>query len=78
MYQAKFYKTLDKERIAGEVGYRTAFCGKLRGIRLTPPGGDPRHIARIGEDYVETLPGKGRVGIGEILRRKWRRRLGEK
>ncbi len=66
------------ERIAAEVGYRTAFCGKLRGIALTAPGGDPRRIARIGEDYVETLPGKGRVGIAEILRRKWRRRLGEK
>jgi peptidoglycan/xylan/chitin deacetylase (PgdA/CDA1 family) len=66
------------ERIAREAGYRTAFCGKLRGIPLTLPGGDPQRIARIGEDYLETLPGKRRVGIAEILRRKWRRRLGEK
>jgi peptidoglycan/xylan/chitin deacetylase (PgdA/CDA1 family) len=66
------------ERIAREAGYRTAFWGKLRGVKLTLPGGDPWRIVRIGEDYVETLPGQGRVGIAEILRRKWRRRFGEK
>ena len=66
------------ERVAREVGYRTAFCGKVRGVPLTPPGGDPLRIARIGEDYLETLPGKGRVGIVEILRTKWRRRASGK
>lgn len=66
------------ERLAREVGYRTAFWGKLRGQALTLPGGDPLRIARIGEDYVETLPGRGRVDVSEILRRKWRRRLAGK
>jgi hypothetical protein len=59
-----------------ETGYRTAFAGKVRGVPLTAAGGDPYRIARIGEDYVELLPGEGRLSLGEVLRRKWRRRMG--
>lgn len=66
------------ERVAREVGYRTAFGGKLRGVPLTLPGGDPLRIARIGEDYVESLPGEGRASIAGILRAKWRRRVSGK
>jgi len=62
-------------RLAREVGYRTAFVGKVRGTPITLAGGDPMDIARIGEDYVELLPGKGRADLASILRRKWRRRL---
>jgi len=61
-------------RLAGEAGYRTAFCGKVPGTAITPPGGDPLAIARIGEDYVELLPGKGRARLASVLRRKWARR----
>ena len=63
------------ERVAREVGYRTAFGGKLPGVPLTLPGGDPLRIARIGEDYVECLPGQGRASVGNILRLKWLRRM---
>ena len=63
-------------RLAAEVGYETAFCGKLPGMPITRPGDDPRSIARIGEDYVELLPGHGRSTLVEILRRKWERRFG--
>jgi hypothetical protein len=62
-------------RLAAEVGYRTAFCGKVPGVPVTLPGGDLRSIARIGEDYVELLPGRGRASLGEVLRRKWARRF---
>lgn len=62
-------------RVAREVGYRTAFCGKVRGVPITPPGGDPLAIARVGEDYVELLPGRGRLDLVEVLRRKWLRRV---
>jgi peptidoglycan/xylan/chitin deacetylase (PgdA/CDA1 family) len=62
-------------RIAAEVGYRTAFCGKVPGVALTPIGGDPLRVARIGEDYVELLPGRGRADLLSVLRRKWRRRF---
>jgi peptidoglycan/xylan/chitin deacetylase (PgdA/CDA1 family) len=64
------------ERLALEAGYRTAFCGKVRGVPLTRPGGDPRRIARLGEDYVELLPGRGRSSLVDVLRHKWRRRFG--
>ncbi len=63
-------------RLAAEVGYVTAFCGKVPGTPLTLPGGDPRAIARVGEDYLELLPGRGRTTLGAVLRRKWLRRFG--
>lgn len=63
-------------RLAAEIGYATAFCGKVPGVPITRPGGDPRSIARIGEDYVELLPGRGRVTLAEVLRLKWTRRFG--
>ncbi len=63
-------------RVAREVGYRTAFCGKVSGLPLTLQGGDPHRIARIGEDYVELLPGRGRSDLTAVLRRKLARRLG--
>jgi len=62
-------------RLAEEAGYRTAFCGKLRGVPITPVNGDPLAVARIGEDYVERLPGRGRASLASVLREKWRRRL---
>ncbi len=62
-------------RLAAEVGYETAFCGKVPGVPVTRPGGDLRSIARIGEDYVELLPGRGRATLSEVLRRKWARRF---
>jgi len=65
-------------RLAREVGYRAAFGGKVPDVALTLPGGDTQHIARIGEDYVELLPGRGRSTLGEVLRRKWRRRMGRR
>jgi len=62
-------------RLAREAGYRTAFGGKVRGVPITPPGGDLQAIARIGEDYVELLPGRGRADLASVLKRKWSRRM---
>ena len=62
--------------LAAEVGYQTAFCGKVAGVPLTRPGGDLRAIARLGEDYLELLPGAGRTTLAAVLRRKWSRRFG--
>ena len=61
-------------RLAKEAGYRTAFCGKVPGTPITLPGGDLQAIARLGEDYVELLPGRGRSSLAAVLRAKWRRR----
>ena len=63
-------------QLAAEVGYETAFCGKVPGVPITRSGGDLREIARIGEDYVELLPGRGRATLAEVLRLKWTRRFG--
>lgn len=63
-------------RLAAEAGYVTAFCGKVDGVPVTRPGGALDAIARIGEDYVELLPGRGRASLAAILRRKWTRRFG--
>lgn len=63
-------------RLAAEAGYETAFCGKVAGVPLTRPGGDPLAIARVGEDYLELLPGDGRATLAAVLRRKWARRFG--
>jgi len=43
---------------------------------MTRAGGDLRAIARLGEDYVELVPGRGRSTLADILGRKWRRRFG--
>jgi peptidoglycan/xylan/chitin deacetylase (PgdA/CDA1 family) len=61
-------------RLAREAGYLTAFSGKVPGVPITAPGGDPQSIARIGEDYVELLPGRGRTTLKAVLQDKWRRR----
>ena len=63
-------------RLARDAGYRTAFAGKVEGVPITRPGGDLEQIARIGEDYVELLPGRGRIDLSTVLYRKWSRRLG--
>ncbi len=63
------------QRMVRAAGYVGAFCGKVPGVPITPPGGDPWAIARIGEDYVERLPGRGRRPLASILAIKWRRRL---
>ena len=44
-------------------------------MTVTLPGGDLRAIARLGEDYLELLPGVGRASLSEVLRRKWSRRF---
>jgi hypothetical protein len=62
-------------RLTREAGYRAAYCGKLSGVPITLSGGDPLSIARIGEDYVELLPGRGRGSLAGVLSLKWRRRL---
>lgn len=63
-------------RLAREAGYRTAFWGKVPGVPITRAGGDLERIARIGEDYVELLPGRRRRSLASVLGRKWARRFG--
>jgi hypothetical protein len=61
-------------RIAAEVGYVAGFAGKVSGRpAISRPGSDLFDIARVGEDYVERLPGPGRRSLMSILGEKARR-----
>jgi hypothetical protein len=62
-------------RLAAETGHAGAFCGKVKGTPLTLAGGDLLAIARVGDDYVELLPGRGRRSLLSIVLEKSRRRL---
>lgn len=63
------------KRIAAQEGYVAAFAGKAdRGPAISGRGADPFEIARVGEDYVERLPGPGRRSLASILQEKLARR----
>lgn len=63
------------KHIAAEVGYRAAFAGKASAPpAISRAGSDVFELARIGEDYVERLPGPGRRSLLSVLREKLRRR----
>jgi peptidoglycan/xylan/chitin deacetylase (PgdA/CDA1 family) len=60
--------------LAKKIGYLAAFSGKVSsGPRISRPGADPFGFARIGEDYVERLPGPGRRSLLSVLWAKLRR-----
>ncbi len=60
---------------AAEVGYRAAFAGKASAApAISRAGSDVFELARVGEDYVERLPGPGRRSLLSVLREKLRRR----
>jgi peptidoglycan/xylan/chitin deacetylase (PgdA/CDA1 family) len=65
------------KHLVAETGHLAAYCGKVADRPITRPGDDALQIARIGEDWLEALPGQGRLGPMEILRRKAKRRLGD-
>jgi peptidoglycan/xylan/chitin deacetylase (PgdA/CDA1 family) len=61
--------------VAAEVGYVAAFGGKASlGAAISRPGSDLFALARIGEDYIERLPGPGRRSLPSVLREKLQRR----
>ncbi len=63
-------------RVAREVGYRCGFGGKVPGVPIARPGTDPLNVPRVGEDYLELLPGRGRSRLSAVLYQKWSRRFG--
>ncbi len=63
-------------RLARDAGYRCGFGGKVPGVPIARAGADPLSVPRIGEDYLELLPGRGRARLSAILYQKWSRRFG--
>ena len=62
-------------RLAGEAGYEVAFAGKAdSGSSISGPESDRFALARVGEDYVERLPGPNRRPLLSILKEKLVRR----
>ncbi|HRB12320.1 MAG TPA: polysaccharide deacetylase family protein [Vicinamibacteria bacterium] len=60
--------------LAAAVGYVAGFAGKAAAApAISRPGCDPFAIARVGEDYVDRLPGPGRRSLLSVLRQKMRR-----
>jgi len=57
-----------------EAGYLTNYWGPIPGQPENKPGQDPYSIARIKDDYLLRLPGKGRASLSEVLTMKARRR----
>jgi hypothetical protein len=65
----------EAKRMAAEVGYRAAFAGKASASpAISRAGSDVFELARVGEDYVERLPGPGRRSLLSVLREKLGRR----
>ena len=63
------------KEIAAEVGYVAGFAGKSSsGPSICRPGGDMFEIARVGEDYLERLPGPNRRTLLSVLKEKFLRR----
>jgi hypothetical protein len=61
-------------KLAAETGYVAAFAGKASGpLRISGPASEPFALARVGEDYLERLPGPKRRPLLSILREKLRR-----
>jgi hypothetical protein len=57
--------------IAAEAGYVAGFAGKAASdSAISKPGSNLFSLARIGEDYVERLPGPGQRSLYSILREK--------
>ena len=62
------------KQLAAEAGYMAAFSGKASsGPAISRPNSDLLALARVGEDYLERLPGAGRRSLLSVLREKLRR-----
>ena len=72
MFSGKSANNVAEARsLAAEVGYVAAFAGKAdRAPAISRAGSDLFAIARVGEDYVERLPGPGRRSLLSVLREK--------
>ena len=64
--------TAESMAMARETGYVSNFWGLVQGRGVNRPGDDPFHVARLLDDYIFRLPGRGRRSLASILAAKWR------
>lgn len=65
----------DSARLAAETGHDSVAWGALPAGISNRRGADPLRLARLKHDFVERLPGDGRVSLLEVMRRKLARRI---
>ena len=66
----------DAVRISRELGYESNHWGRVAGRVANFQGGDPFLLARIGEDFVPLLRGRGRKTVWDVVRKKLRKNVG--
>lgn len=62
-------------RFSQEIGYRINYWNNVGNTRKIYVGQNPFLINRIGEDFLFTLPGKGRISLSRVIKDKFIRRL---
>jgi peptidoglycan/xylan/chitin deacetylase (PgdA/CDA1 family) len=62
-------------KFSQEIGYRINYWNNVGHTRKICVGQNPFLINRIGEDFLFTLPGKGRISLGQVIKKKIIRRL---
>ena len=71
---------------ARKLGFSACYWGLLPGHPLNCPGDSPFHISRVSDEFLQRLPGEGRIGMLGLIRerirrirfgRYWRQRYGQ-
>ena len=71
---------------ARSLGFTVCHWGLLPGHPLNCPGDSPFHISRVSDEFLQRLPGEGRISVLGLLRerirrirsgRSWRHRYGQ-
>lgn len=58
---------------ARKLGFTACHWGLLSGHPLNCSGDSPFHISRVSDEFLQRLPGEGRIGMLELIRERLRR-----
>lgn len=64
--------TAESVAISRQAGYVSNFWGLVQGRGVNRLDGDPFYVARLVDDYLFRLPGRGRRSLASLLAAKWR------
>ena len=60
-------------KISQEVGYYSNYWGLLQNRSINRIGDNPYYLARMNDEYIFSLPGRGRTALYELLLKKYLR-----
>jgi glycosyltransferase involved in cell wall biosynthesis/peptidoglycan/xylan/chitin deacetylase (PgdA/CDA1 family) len=78
--------TAEAVATARKLGFTVCHWGLLSGRPLNRPGDSPFYISRMSDEFLQRLPGEGRIGVLALIRerlhrisfgRNWRHRYGQ-